>query len=115
MRKWLKQQSRLMNPTQLIVKCYAEQETDCWIAICLDFNLAVQGDSFEEVKSKLEAMIAEYVYDALEGEDKAFAAQLLSRRAPLSAWLKYYFFKIKIALLSSADKVFDEVMPLRLA
>jgi predicted RNase H-like HicB family nuclease len=72
------------------LKCYAEKEADCWVAVCLDFNLAAQGDSFEEAKSKLEAMIADYIYDALAGEDKPYAAQLLARRAPLSAWLKYY-------------------------
>jgi len=101
-----------MTPEQLIVKCYAEQEGDCWVAVCLSFNLAAQGDSFEEVKIKLEAMLAEYVYDALAGEDKPYAAQLLSRRAPLSAWIKYYFIKLKIAVLHSAERVFDEIMPL---
>ncbi len=101
-----------MNPEQLIVKCYAEQEADYWVAVCLDFNLAAQGDSFEDVKTKLEAMIADYVYDALAGEDKHYAAQLLSRRAPLSSWLKYRFIKLKITLLHSAGRVFDETMPL---
>jgi hypothetical protein len=52
------------------VRCYAEQEGDCWVAVCLSFNLAAQGDSFGEVKTKLEAMLAEYVHDALAGEDK---------------------------------------------
>lgn len=102
-----------MNPQQLIVKCYAEQESDCWVALCLNFNLAAQGDSFEEVKTKLEAMIADYVYDALVGEDKPYAAQLLLRRAPFSSWLKYHFLKLKIALFHSAEQVFDETMPLR--
>jgi predicted RNase H-like HicB family nuclease len=101
-----------MTPEQLIVKCYAEQEGDCWVAVCLSFNLAAQGDSFEEVKTKLEAMLAEYVYDALAGEDKPYAGQLLSRRAPLSTWFKYYFIKLKIAVLHSAERVFDEIMPL---
>lgn len=101
-----------MTPEQLIVKCYAEQEGDCWVAVCLNFNLAAQGDSFEEVKTKLEAMLAEYVYDALVGEDKPYAAQLLSRRAPLSTCLKYYFIKLKITVLHSAERVFDEIMPL---
>jgi predicted RNase H-like HicB family nuclease len=102
-----------MNPKQLIVKCYAEQEGDYWVAMCLNFNLAVQGDSFEEVKAKLEAMIAEYVYDALAGEDQPYAAQLLSRSAPLSSWLKYYFLKAKIALCHTAERIFDETMPLK--
>ena len=101
-----------MTPEQLIVKCYAEQEDDCWVAVCLSFNLAAQGDSFEEVKTKLESMLAEYVHDALAGEDKPYAAQLLSRRAPLPTWFKYYFIKLKIAVLHSAERVFDEIMPL---
>ncbi|SJM92515.1 conserved hypothetical protein [Crenothrix polyspora] len=101
-----------MTPEQLIVKCYAEQEGDCWVAVCLNFNLAAQGDSFEEAKIKLEAMIADYVYDALVGEDKFYAAQLLSRHAPFSTWLKYHFIKLKIALLHSAERVFDEMLPL---
>ncbi|WP_019864993.1 DUF1902 domain-containing protein [Methylovulum miyakonense] len=101
-----------MTPNQLIIKCFAEQEADYWVAVCLDFNLAAQGDSFEEVKTKLEAMIAEYVFDALAGEDKPYAAQLLSRHAPLSSWLRYYFIKLKITLLHGAGRVFDETMPL---
>lgn len=102
-----------MNPKQLIVKCYAEQEAGCWVALCLNFNLAAQGDSFEEVKAKLESMIAEYVYDALVGEDKPYAVQLLSRSAPFSVWLKYYFIKAKIALCHTAERIFDETMPLK--
>lgn len=98
-----------MSPGQLIVKCYAEQESDYWVAMCLDFNLAAQGDSYDEVKAKLEAMISEYIYDALVGEDKPYAAQLLTRRAPLSSWLKYYTVK----LLHGAGRVFDEIMPLK--
>ncbi len=101
-----------MNPTDLIVKCYAEQEGGCWVAVCLNFNLAAQDDSFEGSKAKLEGMIAEYVYDALAGEDKLYAAQLLSRRAPLSSWLKYYFIVAKIVLCHSKERTFDETMPL---
>lgn len=102
-----------MNPGQLIVKCYAEQEGGCWVVICLDFNLAAQGDSFDEAKAKLEAMIIEYVYDALVGEDKLYAAQLLTRRAPWSSWLKYYIVKLRALFVQGAGRVFDETMPLK--
>ncbi|PPK76687.1 uncharacterized protein DUF1902 [Methylobacter tundripaludum] len=102
-----------MNPKQLIIKCYAECEGGVWVALCLDFNLAAQGDSFEDAKAKLEAMIKEYVYDALEGEDKIYASQLLSRRAPFSAWFKYYVMKIKNNIFHSSNHIFDETMPLR--
>jgi hypothetical protein len=52
--------------------------------------LATQADSLLEAKEKLRDQISEYVYDALVGEDQAFAEQLLRRRAPLVDWLKYY-------------------------
>jgi hypothetical protein len=94
-----------MNPTDLIVKCYAEQEGGCWVAVCLNFNLASQDDSFEAAKVKLEGMISEYVYDALAGEDKPYAAQLLSRRAPLSSWLKYYLIRLKTAVCHSNTRL----------
>jgi hypothetical protein len=102
-----------MNPKQLIIKCYAECEGGVWVALGLDFNLAAQGDSFEDAKLKLEAMIKEYVYDVLEGEDKLYVSQLLGRRAPISAWFKYYIMKIKNNIFHSNNHIFDETMPLR--
>ncbi|MGR9106819.1 MAG: DUF1902 domain-containing protein [Gammaproteobacteria bacterium] len=102
-----------MDPKNLVVKCYAEKEGNCWVAVCLNFNLAAQGETFEEVKCKLEAMITEYVYDALVGEDRAYAAQLLSRRSPLSTWIKYQFIRLKASLGRTQEQIFDEIMPLR--
>jgi predicted RNase H-like HicB family nuclease len=102
-----------MRPKELIIKCYAEREEDVWVALCLDFNIAAQGDSFEEVKTKLESMIFEYVHDALEGEDKRYANQLLTRRAPFWAWARYYIKSLKIRICHSRDHIFNETMPLR--
>jgi predicted RNase H-like HicB family nuclease len=50
-----------MKSNDLILKCYAEQEEGVWVAVCLDFNLAAQADSYQEVKAKLESMISFYV------------------------------------------------------
>ena len=47
-----------MNPKELIVKCYAKQEEGIWVAVCLDFCLATQGDSLNEVKRKLEVLLS---------------------------------------------------------
>jgi hypothetical protein len=54
---------------------------DGWEAICVDFDIAVQGDSFADVTKKLcEALdcFAEYV-DALPAEERE---RSLNRRAP---------------------------------
>lgn len=81
-----------MKPTQLLLRCYAEKVGDQWQAFCLDLSFAAQAGTFAEVKDKLDAMVFEYVFDALAGEDRDYAEQLLIRRAPPCNWLKYYWY-----------------------
>lgn len=81
--------SSVMHPEQLVVRCYAVKEQGSWVAVCVDFSLAAQGDSFDEVKQKLDLQIREYVYDALAGEDHEHAGYLLSRKAPLRFRFQY--------------------------
>jgi len=100
-----------MNPKELIVKCYAKQEEGMWVAVCLDFCLATQGDSLIEVKRKLEEQITFYVSEALE--DKEYGNQLLGRRAPVTQWLEYYFIRFTHMIFNKASVVFDEMIPLR--
>ncbi|ADE15352.1 hypothetical protein Nhal_2264 [Nitrosococcus halophilus Nc 4] len=78
-----------MRPQALFLRCFVERRDDQWQGFCIDLNLAAQGDSLEEVKRKLEAMIADYVYDALAGEDREYAMQLMQRKAPLSIRWRY--------------------------
>jgi predicted RNase H-like HicB family nuclease len=101
-----------MKSNNLILKCYAEQEEGVWVAVCLDFNLAAQADSYQEVKAKLESMIAFYVREALT-TDIAYADQLLNRRSPLSAWVKYYSIKLLNVIRENNHFVFNEIMPMR--
>ena len=42
---------------ELMLRCYANKRGDRWQAICIDLCLAVQGNSFREVKQKLESMM----------------------------------------------------------
>jgi hypothetical protein len=100
-----------MKTSQLILKCYARYEKGQWIAFCLDFDLAAQADSFEEAKTKLENMVKEYVFDALVGEDREYAEQLLFRKAPLLEWLKYYFYMV-IHAKEGLYRLFKEPLPL---
>ncbi len=100
-----------MNTKDLIIKCYAKQDNGLWVAVCLDFCLAAQGDSFIEAKNKLEEQITFYVEEALQ--DKEYGAQLLSRRAPLSSWLEYYSIWLTSLICHKASVIFEETMPLR--
>lgn len=106
-----------MNPKQLILRCYGERKGDVWQAFCLDLNLAVQADSEEEVRRKLHEQILLYIDDALEGEDYQYADQLLSRKAPIGFWLKYYYYKMLCNFHTAKEGIcqtFNEVMPLTL-
>lgn len=102
---------------RLLVRCIAEQKNDQWQAFSLEFGLAAQGDTLDEVKHRLEKMIWYYVYDALIGEDREHAWDLLSRRASARVYFKYYLAAIcsRIASLWGAkDNVVRFKEPLAL-
>lgn len=81
-----------MRTKDLILRCYATNYVGVWEAFCLDLNLAAQGDSFTEVKAKLEAQIESYIVDALTVH-REYADQLLNRKAPFVLWARYYFLR----------------------
>lgn len=62
--------------------CVARFDGARWESLCLDLDIAVEGTSFEDVKSDLHAAIASYVADASREAEPA-RSQLLHRRAPL--------------------------------
>jgi len=82
----LKERAERKEP--MIVSCYVEGRGDVWEGVCLDFDLAVHGQSFNEVSRKLDTAIQEYVSYArsLPEED---CKRLLTRHVPLSVTLKF--------------------------
>jgi len=46
---------------QHVVYCYAEGRENHWEAICVNFDLAVQGRTFHEVYASLNVAIEEYL------------------------------------------------------
>ncbi len=69
------------------IRCYAEGRGDEWTAICLNFDIAVQGHSFEDVKECLEGAIDLFLEGVAELPAKD-RNRLLRRSAPVSM-LKY--------------------------
>lgn len=90
-----------MKPSSLLLRCYARRSEGVWVAVCIDLCLAAQADTFEEARAKLDAQIMDYVYDALAGEDRAHAEELLSRRAPLSQRLEYHGIRLVQSLAAT--------------
>jgi hypothetical protein len=79
--------------------CVAHGSRRGWEALCLDFDIAVQGDSFEEVRHNLEDAVRTYVEDAMQ-EDEPHRSRLLNRRAPLGIrllWAARLFFATALA------------------
>jgi len=94
----------------LKIHCYAQKEApDLWVALCLDFDLVAQGETFAAARMALDAMVNEYVEDAAT-IDREFADSLLTRRAPLRYWLRFYW----LALVRSSQ-TFGAPMPLVIA
>jgi hypothetical protein len=63
------------------VVCVASGRANDWEAFSLDFDLAVQGRSFEEVRLSLSRAIDMYLESAL-AEPEPIRSRLLARRAP---------------------------------
>ena len=87
------------------IRIFGYREGDVWQAYCIDFNLAAQADTAEEVRSIMLEMVKTYVDDALEGQDKAHADVFLNRKAPLSIRLKYYWVLAKHAVYQLRRKL----------
>lgn len=94
--------AKVNSPVCLLVRCVANKTDDQWQAFSLEFGLAAQADTFSVARRKLEAMVHSYLYDALVGEDRECAHELLSRRAPWWVFARYYQARVLHALKGRA-------------
>ena len=71
------------------IRCMAEGRDGRWWAICLDLDIAVQGDSFPEVRDSLHQAIDMYLerVSELPAHEQA---RLLRRRAPWYLRAKFH-------------------------
>ena len=77
------------------LKCYGSQLiSGKWYGICLNFNLAAEAETIDELKTKLNRMIKSYIEAVIDTNDPDSIPVLLSRRASLLSWLKYYALKM---------------------
>lgn len=69
-------------------RCYAYSNGDRWHAICTDLDIAVDGESYQEVEAALDICIGMYLKSISELPEQD-RRQLLTRRAPwhVRAWL----------------------------
>ena len=99
--------SRLNRVDDLKLRCYAYRRGASWEAICIDLNVAVCGNSHQEVRTSLRTAVDLYletVADLPTAEQDGF----LSRRAP-------WHTRAKLAILASLSALRrDRSAPMRL-
>ncbi len=83
--------------------CFARGKLGDWEGVCLNFDIAVQGESFDEVRRALEEAIGLYVDSAMQ-EDEATRERLLNRAAPLSEYLRWTARIIAYALAATFSR-----------
>jgi hypothetical protein len=82
---------------QRILRCYAERKHDKWQAFCVDFDLAVQGDTFDEVYASLDQAVHDYV-QRVAALPEADRSRLLRRRAPFGSRVAFFAAVMRTAL-----------------
>lgn len=87
----------------VFLRCYSEGRGDRWEAVCLDFDIAVQGNSFLEVYAALDIAIAEYVRYVMTLPENE-REQFLSRKAPLSLRLKFLWYAFWYGLIGAGSR-----------
>ena len=103
----------IVRPLNLVLRCYAVNEKNVWSAVCIEFSLAAQGDSFAEAKKKLGAQIDSYVTDAFT-VDREHAGYLLTRRAPFSQIMRWHILQFRHqlnALKDASARLFTQSLP----
>lgn len=104
-------------PDKLILRCYGYQRDETkWVGVCLDLNLAIEAESVNKLKEKMNEVIESYIDTVLDTTDKASIPELLLRRAPIHDWVIYYFINLACFVKRIRGKfTFKEVIPFHLS
>jgi hypothetical protein len=82
--------------------CVARGCDGDWEAICLDLDVAVQGESLDDVRSLLNQAICTYFEDARKEDDET-RIRLVNRRVPFLTRLGYVLQLARHTLACSRD------------
>jgi len=63
-----------------------EKEGDLYSVLCLELNVASQGETLEEARKNIREAIEIYLEDVYESDEKEF----IPRPAPVEEWIKYF-------------------------
>src|SRR5258707_1076810 len=86
----------------MLIKCYAEGRPGRWEAVCLNFDIAVQGSTLDEAMDCLNEAIDLYM-DRLNELEPRERARFLRRKSPLSLQLKFLWHVLRSTIFHRDD------------
>ena len=106
-----------ISPDRLVLRCYGSKtKGGKWFGLCLNFNLAVETESREQLKHKMHEVVESYINTVLDTDDSASIPDLLCRRAPLKDWAIYYGIRAILFISNFPNNfTFKEAVPFHLA
>jgi len=72
---------------KLLLHNLIEKEGDIYSAICLELNVASQGETVVEAKNNLQEAVELYLEDVIESGDEQ---DFIPRPAPMEEWAKFF-------------------------
>jgi hypothetical protein len=102
-----------MKSEDLLVRCLVWRDGVQWVALCVDFDLAAQGDTMAAAQSSLEEQISDYVREAVT-VDRAHGGALLRRKAPLRHRLMFRWLELlaHIDHLRTSRTAYESPLPM---
>jgi hypothetical protein len=99
---------------ELTLRCYGvKTSSGNWEGVCLEFNLATQADTLEQLKQKMYEVITSYIESVFDTDDKASIPKLLNRKAPFKDYFFYYLIKSIRKIKDIPTRIiFQELAPL---
>jgi|GEM_PF-7114791 hypothetical protein len=81
-----------MRKNPYILRCYARPEADYILGVCVDLDIAVRGNSVEEVKDEMTKALKSY----FQSLDEKNFKDVFPRKVPINVLLDYYFVVARI-------------------
>lgn len=106
-----------IRPGRFVLRCYGQRtEKGNLVGVCLDLDIAVEAQSIDELKKKMNQAVTSYLDSVLDTDDRESIPILLTRRAPLKDWVIYYYIKLRDYIRRfPGNFTFNEMIPFHLA
>jgi len=102
-----------VSPDEFILRCFGKKQKDgTWYGLCLNFDIAVEAQSRDELKVNLKEAILSYLESVRDTDDHESIPALIKRRSPFKDRAYYYWLNLLVTLNNFSDNfTFKELVP----